>query len=545
MTTSTLLANAGRTLWFGNGFLVKGAIILLFAALSVRVLVRAPAAARHNLWLLGLAGVLLASLGAWLLPAWSEAPAAWLASPPLTSPAVGLSAPKMWAAGSSLADVSSADLSATLLVYLPHVLLGAWTLGVLALTIRVGLDLAAARRLALRAVPLEDVAAHALTADLARTLGMRTPPALRMSEAIDGPVTVGLRRLMLILPATYRDWSADELRGVLAHELAHAARHDCASQAFARLVCALHWPNPLVWWASRHLITEREMAADDAALRAGVIASDYAGFLLRLAAAAHTRPRGALSMTDGAALGERISRLLDPLRSHAPVSPRRAALAAVGVLVSALTFGCFGGVERPPSASAGLWLALAPYDSSVANQLLARADQHGQAGTRGIVPGAETYRTADGRMVTDRFLEGPADALAGFVDANVPASDRHLVLLEQQTNGNSRTRVVDLATRIDLDRPSFQVERDGVGRPLLVVRFHPADARHLAALTAAHPGERLALVTGANKLLTAPVISSPIGAAGKLTFGNDFSEAELRTLLDGLGDGTRDVSIPK
>ena len=90
-------------------------------------------------------------------------------------------------------------------------------------------------------------------------------------------------RPTIVAPAEAEHWSAADRRAVLAHELAHVRRNDCLSHLLARVAVALHWPNPLVWWAERRLRAEREMAADDAALVSGSRASDYAGFLLGLA----------------------------------------------------------------------------------------------------------------------------------------------------------------------------------------------------------------------------------------------------------------------
>ena len=82
------------------------------------------------------------------------------------------------------------------------------------------------------------------------------------------------------------------------------------------MAVALHWPNPLVWWAERRLRAEREMAADDAALASGSRASDYAGFCWvspeRSARATRWPGAAVLAMAGARPLGERVERLLEP-----------------------------------------------------------------------------------------------------------------------------------------------------------------------------------------------------------------------------------------
>ena len=83
-----------------------------------------------------------------------------------------------------------------------------------------------------------------------------------------------------MLPDAARQWSGEQLRSVLLHELAHIKRRDTIVQLLAQVACALHWFNPLVWFAAWRLHVERERACDDLVLASGVRPSAYAGHLL-------------------------------------------------------------------------------------------------------------------------------------------------------------------------------------------------------------------------------------------------------------------------
>ena len=85
------------------------------------------------------------------------------------------------------------------------------------------------------------------------------------------------------IPVSARQWSGEQLRSVLLHELAHIKRRDTLVQLLAQVACALHWFNPLVWFAAWRLHVERERACDDLVLAQGVRASAYAEHLLNVA----------------------------------------------------------------------------------------------------------------------------------------------------------------------------------------------------------------------------------------------------------------------
>src|SRR5262249_45495337 len=80
------------------------------------------------------------------------------------------------------------------------------------------------------------------------------------------PMTAGIFRPAIFLPAGSAFWTADRTRIVVLHEYAHILRGDAASQLVAQLALCLHWFNPLAWFAWREFLKERERAADDLVL---------------------------------------------------------------------------------------------------------------------------------------------------------------------------------------------------------------------------------------------------------------------------------------
>jgi TonB family protein len=143
---------------------------------------------------------------------------------------------------------------------------------------------------------------------------------------------------------------------VVLHELVHVRRHDLLAQLAAQAACCLYWFHPLVWLAARELRKERERACDDAVLRGGVAAPDYAGHLLELARVLVERRSlaDAPAMAETGDLEERVRAVLDGGRNRAPVSRRLAA--TVAALACALVLPVALVTVHAQGGTAARWL---------------------------------------------------------------------------------------------------------------------------------------------------------------------------------------------
>src|SRR5215471_11355013 len=100
------------------------------------------------------------------------------------------------------------------------------------------------------------------------------------SDQVSVPVTLGVLRPAIFLPANWRQWHTAKLDAVLAHEYAHVARRDALTQRLSLLHRAVFWFSPLAWWLDRHLADLAEQASDEAALSLGTDRNEYARTLL-------------------------------------------------------------------------------------------------------------------------------------------------------------------------------------------------------------------------------------------------------------------------
>ena len=138
------------------------------------------------------------------------------------------------------------------------------------------------RRSAVAAVGIE-----AELAEAARVCGLERTPGLIVSSSVDGPAITGFFRPLLLLPADFRDrFTGEERALILQHELHHLKRGDLHGNGLLVLLQALHWCNPLVWFAFARLRADRELACDAAVLgnSTGDRRAVYGNALLKLGA---------------------------------------------------------------------------------------------------------------------------------------------------------------------------------------------------------------------------------------------------------------------
>ena len=98
------------------------------------------------------------------------------------------------------------------------------------------------------------------------------------------PAVIGLLRPAILLPAALATGiTPSQLEAILAHELAHIRRYDPFVHLLQRIVEAILFFHPAVWFVSRSVSDEREYACDELVLSAGWQPLDYADAMLSAA----------------------------------------------------------------------------------------------------------------------------------------------------------------------------------------------------------------------------------------------------------------------
>ena len=322
--------------------LVKATVILLVALGITLSMQRASAGARHLVWLVTVAALLLVpALTAWApIPVRMLPPA--LASTPVPAPSgqdktwkVGGDATLQNPAPSAPAATDPTIPSATAeettgfsAMTGISILFAIWASVLLVIAGSLGYSAVVVRRIVNRARPLDTEDWLTPLWEVSDRLALDEPPRLLRSEDAKMPFACGLFTPTIVLPAECDGWSLDRRRAVLLHELAHVRRHDLVGHTMGRVACAVYWFHPLVWTAAKQLRSESERACDDLALSCGARATDYAEHLLDIVTSVRrdATPSVALAMARRKEFEGRMLAILDPELMHsarAADNPRR------------------------------------------------------------------------------------------------------------------------------------------------------------------------------------------------------------------------------
>jgi beta-lactamase regulating signal transducer with metallopeptidase domain len=242
-------------------------------------------------------------------------------------------------------------------------LLMVWASGVALLAAGLVVGFVRIGRLAARCRSLGDGPWRSMADDLTAAAGLRRRVHVLLGPATSPVITYGALRPTIILPSDAEAWPAERRRIVLVHELEHVRRHDGAVHLAAELIRAIYWFNPLVTVVCRQLRQESEYACDDAVLRDGVQATEYAGHLLAIATTASAVPAwaSASAIARPSTLERRISTMLTH-RHRRPVTRRMwvAVAAATVAIVLPVTAASLSPATDPTPATIKRDISLVP-----------------------------------------------------------------------------------------------------------------------------------------------------------------------------------------
>lgn len=309
MTTEQLTALI--SLW-----LIKPLLLLLVVVLGALVLRKSSAALQHFWLLCGLVALVLMPLMSLVLPvlSWEVLPAN---SPALDQVFIWLT---QWV--SVLYDPVILMCVAAVYLFPATFLVFYFLLGLLQLRRQTATD-----------IPCTDTQFNRLADELYHQLGLSRPIVIQHNACVSAPHIWGFWHPVIRLPLSAVNWTEERKLSVLLHEFAHAARGDWISLVIVRLVCALFWFLPPVWWLAARLENCAEMACDDFIYRLRDKHLTYAENLLAIAreeqqeyrtTSSSTSPHAALPMAGHSPLYLRIHAVMDEQRPRAPVALEKA-----------------------------------------------------------------------------------------------------------------------------------------------------------------------------------------------------------------------------
>jgi bla regulator protein blaR1 len=210
----------------------------------------------------------------------------------------------------------------------------------------------------------------------------RRPVALCVSHQVRVPTAFGFSKPLVVIPSwVIEKLSPTELNTILLHELAHLRRWDDWTNLAQRILGALLFFHPAVWWIQKRLSLEREMACDDLVLAEAANPRTYAECLVALAENNCFRRGAALAQAAVSQLRHISLRLAQILDKDRPRTTR--------VWKPALAF---------LSGFTVISLTLSPY----APRLVSFADDSGTLAAAPSVSNSIRYRSAEESRISSQ-----------------------------------------------------------------------------------------------------------------------------------------------
>jgi beta-lactamase regulating signal transducer with metallopeptidase domain len=234
----------------------------------------------------------------------------------------------------SLGAVIKGMLPMYVLIFL---IVGGWVM-----FLRLGISYFLLRRIRSSCVPC-DAGLDTLFADVIGQVGVKRRVQIRCSGLVRMPMAAGFLKPMVIVPdGLVRELTESELRAVLLHELAHLRRWDDWSKLAQKLLEALFFFNPVLWWVGQRLDFEREVSCDGWVVAHTGQLKGYARCLTRLVQLSASTPRLALApsaMITKKQIFRRFERLLSGQESRDCRFSRTRFVATAACLVAAVGLG--------------------------------------------------------------------------------------------------------------------------------------------------------------------------------------------------------------
>ncbi len=242
-----------------------------------------------------------------------------------------------------------------------------------------------------------------------REFRSRRQVKLCVSGEVAVPAAVGFFRPAIVFPAgLLSKLSVEETRIILLHELAHLRRWDDWTNLAQKVVKALLFFHPAVWWIENRLTLEREMACDDLVLEQTVSPGAYAASLISFAEKMHSARYVALAQALVSRVNHmslRIGQILDVKRQIRAGAWKAVAGLCAGMMALVLCSSAYAPQLVAFQREAGE----SPQQRMQANSEPVPEGQY--PATYGMdVSHAQSLRPAEARAIPASFIAGTAAA---------------------------------------------------------------------------------------------------------------------------------------
>ncbi len=163
---------------------------------------------------------------------------------------------------STLKEVSPTPVS------VPTMLFGVWGFGVILFGLRLFWIEWKSLFMIKNTIPLDRTCLSFDLQALQKQTGIKRHVRWVTGDWVKAPIMYGIFHPVIAIPKLMNEqYSHQQLRFILLHELAHIHRWDSLVSFLQNITRVLFFFHPLVWWVNNMIDQQREYACDDAALR--------------------------------------------------------------------------------------------------------------------------------------------------------------------------------------------------------------------------------------------------------------------------------------
>lgn len=305
---------------------VKGSLVLLIALLFCKFSKKTSAQFRHYLVFLALLTFIALPFFSLLNPLFGKiAPGPRLFPPPQASTLTVSPENRQPVAIIQVPPINNSTLLTNNRAHWPIWLALIWGVGVIAAFFRLIIGFNGMHSFVKQSNQIPGHPSERVLEQISEKMKIRRRIDLKVHPSPIIPITCGLIRPTILLPAVFKLWPEERLRVVLAHELSHVKRFDNLTQCVAGLIVTVFWFNPLSWLALKMLRAYREAACDDLVLNSGILPSTYATHLLETVRS-YCLPRWgynqSVAMASTTKIEKRMVRILDIKCNRKPMSKK-------------------------------------------------------------------------------------------------------------------------------------------------------------------------------------------------------------------------------
>ena len=299
--------------------------------------------------------------------------------------------------------------------------------------------------------------------------------SVQTSLISSGPLVSGLARPVVLLPAWFEeDYTGDEQRLAILHEMMHIKRGDLWALLAAAVAISLQWFNPLAWLALGLFRQDQEAACDADVIELGHVSPrDYGATLIKAVRKSGpvAQPVRAASLPLNHALYERLLHMKNPL----PAASRRKTgyLLAASVGTAALVLSACAVSAAQTAELDGAAAAETEVETEVEVETVFIDEESI------VVEGAEGDERTHVRIVTRSGSDVSAIGQSGVfvgVEGSAEVGEATREFAEEMrrlraAEGDQREEIAALRADFEARMEQFAAEYDAAGAQVRVMRF--------------------------------------------------------------------------